>query len=72
MELTNGDSQLPGIFQEPEADITKGVKPEKFTKTENVVEKIKDVEAAVEQKKEAKCLLLIIFLYVFLANLKNI
>ena len=52
MELTNGDSQLPGIFQEPQADITKSFEPKKVTGTENLIEEKKDVEVTVEQEKK--------------------
>ena len=71
MKLTSGDSQLPEIFQESEADITKSFEPKKVTGTGNVIEQKKDVEITVEQEKNGKYLLLISFIYVFLANLKN-
>ena len=63
MDLTSGDSQLPGIFQEPESVITTSGDPKKITESKNVVEKIKDVEAAVEEEKKAKCFLLNILFY---------
>ena len=52
MELTNGDSQLPGIFQEPEAVITKSFEPKKVNESKNVIEEKKDVEVTVEQEKK--------------------
>ena len=57
MDLTSGDSQLPGIFQEPEAVITTSVDPKKITESKNVIEEKKNVEGTVEQEKKGWCLL---------------
>ena len=61
MELTSGDSQLPEIFQESEAVLTKSFEPKKVTETQNVIEEKKDVEVTVEQEKNGKYFLFMCF-----------
>ena len=51
MKLTSGDSQLPEIFKESEAVITKSFEPKKVTGTQNVIEEKKDVDVTVEKEK---------------------
>ena len=52
MELTSGDSQLPEVFQEPEAVLTTSLEPKKVNEPENVIGEKKDVEVTVGQAKK--------------------
>ena len=54
MENCIGDSNVPGIFQDPEAVITTSVDPQNFPEIESVTEKEKNEELSGEQKKRGK------------------